>query len=821
MAPLTFANTHNMIAFLTKFDASEGFDQIVDFLNAHTIHMVRNVDSPSKFLMYPWFLQVMINAQIDDLSSHNTKYTSPALTQKVFANIKRIGKGYSGVETPLFNTMLVQPQVQDADEVEEYKDNNEALEFVKLKQRVKKLEKKRRSKSSGLKRRMHLNKRKIAKLDADEDVTLVDVDTTVGMDADTQGRMEEDVIAVKEVNAAEPTVFDDEEENEDLERAKVLQQQYDQKKKNINWNVVAEQMQEKHLDNIKKYQSLKRKPIFVAQTRKNMIVYLKNMARYKIQHFKDVDGEPTKKRAAKETLLQESFKKLNTEVEVLALELRLFKTLRKCTKELLLLVEELVLLVANPLYMLRDKDLLKSKDPQAVVAAAKISILNPNEFNLWKMRIEQYFLMTAYSLWEVMLNGDSPTPTKVVDGVVQAIALTTADTNESVSVVPSVSVASTKTPVSTLPNVDNLSDAVIYSFFASQSNNPQLDNEDLKQIDADDLDEMNLKWQMAMLTTRGHFARECMSPKDTKNKDTQRRIVSVETSNSNALVSQCDGVGSDNEVAPCSKACSKAFATLQSHYDKLTVDFRKSQFDVLSYKSGLEYVEARLVVYQQNENVFEEDIKLLKLDVMLRDNALIELKKKFKKAEKEKDDLESDDSVPTSPVRDRYKSGEGYHAVPHPYTGTFMPLKPDLVFHDAPTVSETVLNVFHVEPSTTKPNKDMSQSNKPSAPVIEDWVSDSKDESEGEPMPTQKAPSFVQTSKHVKTPRTFVKPVEHPTQAENLRKDISKSRGHKHSWNRKACFVCKSLNHLIKDCDFYEKQMVQKPVRNHSMRFNH
>nr|GEW27817.1 reverse transcriptase domain-containing protein [Tanacetum cinerariifolium] len=56
--------------------------------------------------------------------------------------------------------------------------------------------------------------------------------------------------------------------------------------------------------------------------------------------------------------------------------------------------------------------------------------------------------------------------------------------------------------VSTLPNVDNLSNVVIYSFFASQSNSPQLDNKDLKQIDADDLEEIDLKWQMAMLTMR-------------------------------------------------------------------------------------------------------------------------------------------------------------------------------------------------------------------------------------------------------------------------------------------------------------------------------
>nr|GEX34229.1 hypothetical protein [Tanacetum cinerariifolium] len=367
-------------------------------------------------------------------------------------------------------------------------------------------------------------------------------------------------------------------------------------------------------------------------------------------------------------------------------------------------------------------------------------------------------------------------------------------TNDSVSDVPSISATSTKSLLSTLPNVDNLSDAVIYSFFASQSNSPQLDNEDLKQIDADDLEEMDLK-----------------PPKNTRNKDIKRRTVLVETYTSNALVSQCDGVdsynwsfhadeeptnyalmaftssssssssGFNNEVAPCSKACSKAYATLQSHYDKLTINFRKSQFDVLSYKSGLESIKARFVVYQQNENVFEEDIKLLKHDVILKDNALIEHRKKFEKAKKERDELKHtlekfqtssknlNDSVTISLVHNRYKPGEGYHVVPPPYTGTFMPLKPDLVFHDAHTASETDPNVFNVKPSTTKPTKEMSQSNRPSAPINEDWVSNFEDESEGEPMPTQKAPSFVQTSKHVKTPRTSVKPAEHPKQAENLR----------------------------------------------------
>nr|GEZ90486.1 copia protein [Tanacetum cinerariifolium] len=73
------------------------------------VERIQLLNGPSKFVMYPWFLQVMINAQVDDLSSHTNQYTSPALTQKVFANMRRVGKGFSGVETPLFATMLVPP----------------------------------------------------------------------------------------------------------------------------------------------------------------------------------------------------------------------------------------------------------------------------------------------------------------------------------------------------------------------------------------------------------------------------------------------------------------------------------------------------------------------------------------------------------------------------------------------------------------------------------------------------------------------------------------------------------------------------------------
>nr|GEW06614.1 hypothetical protein [Tanacetum cinerariifolium] len=80
--------------------------------------LVRNVDSPIKFYMYPRFLQLMIRKQVGDLLTHTTKYTSLALTQKVFANMRWVGKGFSGVETPLFEGMTVEQQVAEgADKV--------------------------------------------------------------------------------------------------------------------------------------------------------------------------------------------------------------------------------------------------------------------------------------------------------------------------------------------------------------------------------------------------------------------------------------------------------------------------------------------------------------------------------------------------------------------------------------------------------------------------------------------------------------------------------------------------------------------------------
>nr|GEZ93003.1 ribonuclease H-like domain-containing protein [Tanacetum cinerariifolium] len=186
-----------------------------------------------------------------------------------------------------------------------------------------------------------------------------------------------------------------------------------------------------------------------------------------------------------------------------------------------------------------------------------------------------------------------------------------------VSAAASVSAACAKLPTSLLLNVDSLSNAIIYSFFASQSTSPQLDNEDLKQIDTGrNLSangptsvgfDMN-KVECYNCHRKGHFARECRSPKDPKRPsaaEPQRRT----------------SYQAEEEPA---KFALMAFSSSSSSTDNET---------------GLESVEARLLVYKQNESVFEENIKLLNIEVQLRDTALVTLRQKLDKAKKDRDDL--------------------------------------------------------------------------------------------------------------------------------------------------------------------------------------
>ncbi|GJY76976.1 hypothetical protein Tco_0482092 [Tanacetum coccineum] len=186
MTTLQFVDTHNLVAFLAKPTESEGFEQIVDFLNAHTIKyaltvnpmiytlcieqfwatakvktvngvvqlqalvdgkkiivteasircdlqlndeegtdclpnatifeeltrmgMVKNLDNAGKFLMYPRFVQVFLDKELEGMQSYKRIYVTPSHTKKIFRNMRRVGKGFFGRDTPLFPTMMVQAQ---------------------------------------------------------------------------------------------------------------------------------------------------------------------------------------------------------------------------------------------------------------------------------------------------------------------------------------------------------------------------------------------------------------------------------------------------------------------------------------------------------------------------------------------------------------------------------------------------------------------------------------------------------------------------------------------------------------------------------------
>nr|GFA32072.1 hypothetical protein [Tanacetum cinerariifolium] len=263
----------------------------------------------------------------------------------------------------------------------------------------------------------------------------------------------------------------------------------------------------------------------------------------------------------------------------------------------------------------------------------------------------------------------------------------TDSTNELVSAVTSVYVASTRVPIFALPNVDNLSDAVIYSFFA--------------RFDMSKVECYNCH-------IRGHFARKCRSPKDTRKKETPKRNVPVETSTSNALVSQCDCIGSYDwsfqaDEEPANYVLMAFTSSSSSSSDNEVAPYLRKKFE----KAEQERDELKLKL--ENFQTSSKNLSQLLVSQITNKTGLGYDNQMFNSIVFDCDELISFESD----VR------------------TFMPFKPDLVFYDTSTANENVPTVLPIEPSTTKPTKDLSQSNRPSALIIEDLVSDSEDESEG------------------------------------------------------------------------------------------
>nr|GEV30091.1 hypothetical protein [Tanacetum cinerariifolium] len=372
----------------------------------------------------------------------------------------------------------------------------------------------------------------------------------------------------------------------------------------------------------------------------------------------------------------------------------------------------------------------------------KVQMILENDSVVSKTTIKDK--MIDYARWEVIKNGATLPKTKVMKGVIIEMHITTAEEkaqrrlevkarsilimgipnehqlkfnsikdakkllkaveNRFVNIAQAdntahgVSTPSTQVNAAYYTNTDNLSNDVIYSFFVSQPNSPQLVHEDLEQIHPDDIKEIDLGWQMAMLTMRarrflkntrkkltvngnetvgfdkskvecynchkrGHFARECraLRNQNNKNKESSRRSVPMETSTSIALVS-CDGLGgydwsdqaeegtnyalmafssssSNSKVSndsTCLKSCLETVKLLKSQNDHLLKDLKKSELMVLGYKTGLESVEEKLEFYKTNESIYLQDIKGLKFEIQIGEIAIRELRKKLEIVQKEK-----------------------------------------------------------------------------------------------------------------------------------------------------------------------------------------
>ncbi|GJX57304.1 hypothetical protein Tco_0287201 [Tanacetum coccineum] len=280
----------------------------------------------------------------------------------------------------------------------------------------------------------------------------------------------------------------------------------------------------------------------------------------------------------------------------------------------------------------------------------------------------------------------------------------TSSTSEAVNIAHEASTASTQPNDTYSTNIDNLSNAVICAFFASQLNSPQLVHEDLQQIHPDDMEEIDLQREGGSKNSR---------------QQEQGKLKKVETSNSTALVS-CDGLGGydwsdqaeegpnyalmafsslspDSEVSNdsiCSKSCLETVELLKSQNDQLLKDLKKYELMVLGYKTGLESVEEKLEVYKANESIYLQDIKGLKFEIHIGEITIRELRKKLEIVQKEKDGIQlnvdkfehaskSLNKLIECQIVDNCKKGlgyENYNAVPPPYTGNFMPPTPDLSF---------------------------------------------------------------------------------------------------------------------------------------------
>ncbi|GKE93889.1 hypothetical protein Tco_1574984, partial [Tanacetum coccineum] len=238
-----------------------------------------------------------------------------------------------------------------------------------------------------------------------------------------------------------------------------------------------------------------------------------------------------------------------------------------------------------------------------------------------------------------------------------------------------------------------------------------LDNEDLEQIDADDLEEMDLKWI-----------------KGNRNRDDLRRNAPVDTSTTNALIVQ-DGIGGYDWSFQAKEGITNFALMAYTSQGSSSSSSSDSKKDDLKLKLEKFEESSKNLTKLNNSQISAKDKIGLGYDSQTNESELINIdKNESEVVHSVFNSRESD--VDDSLVNDRFKTGKGFHAVPHPYIGNYMPSRPDLSFTRLDeyvfqsTMRKTTTSVLETETSISKTSKNIVEKPKIvrlSAPIIEEW----------------------------------------------------------------------------------------------------
>ncbi|GKB26859.1 hypothetical protein Tco_0866260 [Tanacetum coccineum] len=243
--------------------------------------------------------------------------------------------------------------------------------------------------------------------------------------------------------------------------------------------------------------------------------------------------------------------------------------------------------------------------------------------------------------------------------------------SENTSSTNEVSTASRDFRVSTAGGISQISSTscahdVACSFFAQPTTSPQLENEDFQQIDEDDLEELDLRWQVAMLTVRVRkFIQKTGRNMDFK----EKRLVSLDKSKIEcynyhrkkygqgimtgvmileietnyyalmAISSSSSSSSSNNEVQKCSKQCLESFKTLQKNYDSEREKHSRARLEIQGYELALESLESRILVHEKNELAWGEKYEFQNYELKCREIKINNLNLELEKVVKERDEL--------------------------------------------------------------------------------------------------------------------------------------------------------------------------------------